>query len=476
MVPQWLVSAGNRLPRGSRSPHPALWRRALGCLSGAALVLAAAITVRLSGSVEAYFLFFLAVPVIALFEDWLAMAVATVVVAGSPALLQLAFAGASGSLPPANSALLGTAFLLEGVLCLIPAFILAGTRTAELEKLGALESQALHDPLTGLANRSLLAARLREAMAASRITGVPLLVLSVDIDGFKPINDSYGHGAGDALLVEIARRLRFCLRTGDTAARTGGDEFTLLLPGSGLDQGAATALRVMDAVAAPVQLAGTELRMSASVGITAGSGMDGPEQLLAEADTAMYAAKHSGRSRFVIYDATQRQDTRGALEISPSDARCWAAYTVRLRLQIASAKDLGLLPEQTRGPETARRTLETLLAAIGQLPDPEQPDGEQRTKLPLPQARALAEFVFHHQLVQQWADSLVSQGILTASRPADAERFWSDLRDAVTVADNPGPRSGSASRNTLDTNFAADGALQAGTGKGPVALPPRSRG
>ncbi len=407
-------------------------RRLRAALSSTALIVAALIAIHLSGAVESQFLLFILVPIIALYEDWAPLALAALLVVLGPGVLGILlpdFSGPGAASMAAHTApaVLGPLFALMCVTSLIPLTALARSRVAERVRLGRLESQALHDPLTGLANRTLLADRMRDASEAARATGESILVISVDLDGFKPVNDSFGHAAGDALLVESARRLRGCLRPGDTAARTGGDEFTLLLPCADHIAAADVARRILDALVVPFRVNASELRISASLGLAYGTGLDLPEDLVSQADTAMYAAKHAGRGRFVIYDEARRRDVHGSMDVNPDDARQWAAYMDEFRAEIAAAKSKGLLPEQTRGPETVRRTLESLLAAIRQLPP-----GPGTARLALPQATALEEFAFHSGLVLQWADSLVAQGIVAARMSPGAESFWSGLHDAVT--------------------------------------------
>ena len=422
-------------------------RRLRASLTSVALMAVAAVAVHASGAIEAHFLFFIMVPIVALYEDWTPLAAAAAVV--------FIHHGALGALAPQHLYNHPAALqdpLVWGLIHSALFLAICGTsilhwtiheraRAEETVLLDRLASQALHDPLTGLPNRTLLHERLGAARAASARGGEPLLVLSVDIDGFKPVNDSYGHAAGDALLLELARRIQACCRVGDTAARTGGDEFTLLLPGSGGNVAAGMARRVMKAVAEPVQVAGTTLHMTASVGIALGSGAEKTEDLLEWADQAMYAAKHAGRGRYAVYDRLRSSDAGGTWPVRPDHARSWADYTRTLRNEIAVAKRVGRLPEQTRGPETARRTLESLLAAIDQLPSGPDPAG-----MLLPERTALQEFVFHHELVQQWTDSLTQAEILDVPRPAEATSFWDALRRTVTD-----PETGTATETgTLD--------------------------
>jgi diguanylate cyclase (GGDEF)-like protein len=163
----------------------------------------------------------------------------------------------------------------------------AGRTTAELRDL------ANHDDLTGLPNRSLLFDRLALAITQSRRHESHLAVLFLDLDDFKRVNDSYGHGSGDRLLVELARRLRASVRGGDTVARFGGDEFVVLLDGvSGARDAARVAAKVLRAVQAPYRLDGREVSIAASVGVSVYPG-DGTssDELVRSADAAMYREK-----------------------------------------------------------------------------------------------------------------------------------------------------------------------------------------
>jgi len=176
------------------------------------------------------------------------------------------------------------------------------TERRELEK--RLSYQAFHDPLTGLSNRTLFLDRLGHALARADRREDSVAVLFLDLDNFKVINDSLGHGAGDDLLVATARRLTTCLRPGDTVARLGGDEFTVLLEDvAGKEEVERVVSRLMDGLAAPFEIAGSEIFITASVGVVAtASPESNPEDLLHEADLAMYRAKESGKARYEIYE------------------------------------------------------------------------------------------------------------------------------------------------------------------------------
>jgi diguanylate cyclase (GGDEF)-like protein/PAS domain S-box-containing protein len=164
------------------------------------------------------------------------------------------------------------------------------------------EKQAAHDPLTGLPNRLLLLETIARALAAARRTHEHVALFSIDIDRFKAVNDTYGHAAGDALLVELAARLRHSLRGSDTVFRVGGDEFVALLPDIGsAAQAQALARRVLQAARATVETGGSLVTPSVSVGIALHPGQGGTaEALLLAADRALYEAKHQGRDTLAV--------------------------------------------------------------------------------------------------------------------------------------------------------------------------------
>ena len=169
---------------------------------------------------------------------------------------------------------------------------------------GELLHLANHDPLTGLANRSLLLDRLDQAIAAARRNARAVAVLFLDLDRFKTVNDSLGHDAGDRVIVEVGRRLLRAVRDVDTVARMGGDEFVVLLaelPDGGAGA-AALAQKLLDALFQPMLIHGHELAPAGSIGISLypQDGADG-KTLLKNADAAMYRAKEHGRNNFQFY-------------------------------------------------------------------------------------------------------------------------------------------------------------------------------
>ncbi|MDP1609886.1 MAG: diguanylate cyclase [Sulfuritalea sp.] len=173
------------------------------------------------------------------------------------------------------------------------------------ERQHRLERMAYYDTLTQLPNRVLFADRLRIGLAQARRTGKLLAVCYLDLDDFKPINDIYGHSAGDRLLIEVAVRLADAIRGGDTVARLGGDEFALLLGELDNANECGPALeRIFGAMERPFEIEGQAVAISASVGVTLFPLDDSdPEALLTHADQAMYVAKRKGRNRFQLFDA-----------------------------------------------------------------------------------------------------------------------------------------------------------------------------
>jgi diguanylate cyclase (GGDEF)-like protein len=177
-------------------------------------------------------------------------------------------------------------------------------RTAELAiATRELSRRALHDELTGLPNRALFWEHLSHRMELAERRQTGFAVLFLDVDDFKVVNDTLGHAAGDRLLVDVASRIRAALRTGDTAARVGGDEFVVLLDDVATKEAAmAVAERLGEALRAPYEI-GTDRRIAtASIGIAVGpDGLETADDVVAAADAAMYDAKRRGGGRCVLY-------------------------------------------------------------------------------------------------------------------------------------------------------------------------------
>lgn len=169
---------------------------------------------------------------------------------------------------------------------------------------------ATHDPLTGVPNRALFQDRLAQAIAAASRYGTTLAVLFLDLDEFKPVNDSLGHSAGDRLLQEVAQRIAGIVRKSDTAARIGGDEFGVILSRIAKPSDAArVADNLLERIAEPVRLGRSERCVHASIGIAIFPG-DGElaDTLVRNADVAMYAAKERGGNRYAFFHRRMRAE------------------------------------------------------------------------------------------------------------------------------------------------------------------------
>lgn len=178
-----------------------------------------------------------------------------------------------------------------------------GARIVELqEELIAarerLREEAMHDSLTGLLNRAAFFTIFGQEVARSRRRDAPLALIMADVDHFKAINDRYGHVAGDAVLREVAKRLRIALRSSDLVGRYGGEEFVVLVPACDIRQALAMAERIRQSVSAsPIEVPGASVQTTISVGVAGTDDMDVAEELLKRADQALYRAKHAGRNK-----------------------------------------------------------------------------------------------------------------------------------------------------------------------------------
>jgi diguanylate cyclase (GGDEF)-like protein/PAS domain S-box-containing protein len=218
--------------------------------------------------------------------------------------------------------------------------------------------QALTDPLTGLPNRALFIDRLDHALARAERAEGQVSVLFLDVDEFKLVNDSLGHLAGDRLLVEAARRIRKCLRHSETAARLGGDEFAILVAHE-TDPSVPEILgaRIIEALSAPLDVDGHELRIRASIGIA--TGRTDPESLLRDADTAMYRAKATKRGGVCVFEPGMQADSVRELELRHELLRAVACGEITPVYQpivsladgrIAALEVLARWNHPTRGP------------------------------------------------------------------------------------------------------------------------------
>ena len=229
-------------------------------------------------------------------------------------------------------ALLLTGIVLS-VLVGVLSFVLATGRTRALrlvgERTGELRYQSLHDALTGLPNRALILDRIEQLLTRSRRQGTLGAVLFFDLDDFKDVNDTLGHAAGDRLLVAVAVRLEAALREVDTIGRMGGDEFVVLIDGASLEAAPElVAERLLNLMRQPFELDQVSLPIivNVSVGIAMGDRAN-PEDLLRDADVALYQAKNAGKNRYEVFDPEVRTEISKRLSSNSIFARRWKAIS-----------------------------------------------------------------------------------------------------------------------------------------------------
>jgi diguanylate cyclase (GGDEF)-like protein/PAS domain S-box-containing protein len=191
--------------------------------------------------------------------------------------------------------------------------------TTDISHRKEMESRLRHlahsDPLTGLANRVLLTDRIDSAVGRSRAGTAGVALLLFDLDGFKAVNDSFGHATGDELLVAVAGRLASCLRGNDVAARLGGDEFAVLLETRTPEEAVRIADRVLGAMSAPYSLSRGQIVVTASIGVAYAASDRSTQDLLRDADVAMYMAKAEGKDRIVVFQPAMQERVAARLRL-----------------------------------------------------------------------------------------------------------------------------------------------------------------
>ncbi len=196
----------------------------------------------------------------------------------------------------------------------------------------SLAYQASHDALTGLANRVLLRRHLAARLTRDTAPHHGTTLMMLDIDGFKAINDSFGHDAGDQLLIQVAARLQGCLRESDMVGRLGGDEFAVVLCETD-EPSTAAAARILGALEHPIVVRERQVTVEASIGIAWGGQVDTAEALLRDADLAMYAAKAGGGSAYVLYEPRMHAETSERLQLENDLKSGWATEELRVHYQ-----------------------------------------------------------------------------------------------------------------------------------------------
>jgi diguanylate cyclase (GGDEF)-like protein len=262
------------------------------------------------GVIEAHFHFFVMIPIVAIYSSWIPFAVSIAVV--------LVHHGVMGTLQPSavynHPAAVAHPWTWAGIHALAITAACVGAivnwkaqerlRETEASLAGQLLHQANHDPLTGLPSRALFMDRLEQALKQGASGDLMPSVLMLDMDGFKEVNDVFGHSSGDVVLMEVANRLSSRIRTHDTVTRLGGDEYAVLLVSVDAAQAEETAARLSDALAIPFELGSVSVELEVSIGIATASPGDDADGLVRNADTAMYHAKEQRLGR-VNYDEDQ---------------------------------------------------------------------------------------------------------------------------------------------------------------------------
>jgi diguanylate cyclase (GGDEF)-like protein len=226
-----------------------------------------------------------------------------------------------------------------------------------------LAHQAFYDGLTGLANRSLFLDHTEQALRRAGRNGSAPIVLCLDLDGFKDVNDSVGHLAGDELLRTIAGRLLGVARAADTVARLGGDEFAVLVDDThgGLPEAATLAQRLLEVITEPVDLDGHRMTVGASIGIVVAEPDATPLSLFRDADIAMYRAKAGGRAQWVVFDPAMRAAALERIELERELGNALDAGQLRLTYQPV----VDLQTERVVGFEALLRWQHPTLGAVG---------------------------------------------------------------------------------------------------------------
>jgi diguanylate cyclase (GGDEF)-like protein len=295
------------------------------------------------------------------------------------------------------------------------------------EKTGQLRHQALHDALTGLPNRVLALDRAQQMLARSRRQGTAVAALYVDLDGFKHINDTFGHAAGDELLRVVAERLLTVVREGDTAARLGGDEFVVLLEGALVDADPElVAERVLEVLGRPYDLSdalGRPLSVTASVGIAAGPRVNADE-LLRDADLALYQAKADGRNRFALFESSMQTTSHERLTLEMDLAEALERHQFFLLYQ----PTFDLRSESVTGVEALIRWRHPTRGVIA--PDAFIPVAEQ-SGLIVPIGRWVLDEACRQASVWHRQGHAIGMSVNVSARQLDDDALIGDVRRAL---------------------------------------------
>ena len=320
-APWWicLLSAAAPAAGAGLAMVDRLPRRVRSCIGAVSLMATSAIFVHLSkGLTESHFHFFVMIPVVALYEDWLPFGLAVAFVLVHHGVIGTTFPKLVYDQPaawrhPWHYAFIHAVFFGAACLGALVSWRLQEISREKQEGLAArLLHQAHHDALTGLPNRVHLRERGHALLVERATDRRPVSVLLIDLDDFKDINDTLGHASGDVLLARMGPMLRSVVRPGDVMARLGGDEFAAVLADADEAAAVAIARRIIEIVSSPLDVDGVRLTVGASVGVAVGPPVGDIDMLLRRADVAMYTAKRA-RSGFAVYDPSQETTSRAKL-------------------------------------------------------------------------------------------------------------------------------------------------------------------
>jgi diguanylate cyclase (GGDEF)-like protein len=345
--------------------------------------------------------------------------------------------GSAGVFANGNSrALLSGGVLLSAVLFLLALVLLTGRwRALRLvsEKTEQLSFQAMHDGLTDLPNRALVLDRAELMLARARRQDTPIATMFVDVDGFKHVNDTFGHAAGDQFLQIIATRLSSVIRETDTVGRLGGDEFVVLVEGETLSAGAElVAERLLAVLRQPFELdsaLGRPQSCSVSIGVAVGQRATA-DQLLHDADLAMYQAKQGGKDRYVLFEESMQTDSADRLELE-TDLRDALAND---QLFLLYQPTFDLQSQVVTGVEALIRWAHPARGVVP--PDVFIPLAEENAMI-IPIGRWVLQQACQQAAVWHTAGHTIGMSVNVSARQLEHDEFVQEVRDALADNDLP---------------------------------------
>jgi diguanylate cyclase (GGDEF)-like protein len=345
--------------------------------------------------------------------------------------------GSAGVFANSNSrALLLGGLLLSAVLFLLALVLITGRWRAlrlVVEKTEQLSYQALHDDLTMLPNRALVIDRAERMLARARRQDTPIATMFIDVDGFKQINDTFGHSAGDQFLQIIASRLSSVTRETDTVGRLGGDEFVVLAEGETLFAGAELVVeRLLSVLRQPFELDGALGRpqsCSVSIGVALGQRATA-DQLLHDADLAMYQAKQAGKDRFVVFDESMQTDSADRIELETDLRDALAKH----QLYVLYQPTFDLQTQVVTGVEALVRWAHPTRGIVP--PDTFIPLAEGNAMI-IPIGRWILEQACQQAAAWHAAGHTIGMAVNVSARQLEHDEFVEEVRDALANSDLP---------------------------------------